>query len=228
MYFILTLILWTVVQAHEASVQFRGLNIRHMVQPYALYYLRSAFACHYGVPVAAVRIDSVSWFNETHIVQPEYNINEYVEPRPIPCPVLAATHWDDGGDPDSALKRILLVQEPVTISVQLDMPIGATRPYKLNLLPYLATAADESFADLLHAAPELFTDVGDLPTAPRLSLSRLLGKIDLKVTIMGVLLLHFGGAMCLVCIAHGSRKSKPKFAGLNGDVCVAFDAVVVL
>ncbi len=59
------------------SVQFRGLNIRHMVQPYALYYLRSAFACHYGIPAAAVHIDSVTWFNETHVVQPEYNINEY-------------------------------------------------------------------------------------------------------------------------------------------------------
>ncbi len=198
-----------------ATVSFRGLDGRYMVQPHALYFLRNAFACHYGVPVAAVSVEAVSWYNVTSTVKPEYGVNDYIAVQPIPCSVFAATHWDGSNEdqlPEDEylqLYRSLADQEPVTVSISMDMPIGWTRPYKLNLLPYLAAAVDEEFAPVLHSQPQLFTEVGSLPHTPRPTVLRLLGQLDLKVMILGILVLHFGGAMALVCVARSIKRTAP-------------------
>lgn len=207
--------------AKAATVSFRGLDGRYMVQPHALYLIRNAFACHYGVPVNAVQVDAVSWYNITSTVRPEYAINEYTPIQPMPCALFASTHWDGAGEdhlPEDEylrLYRSLADQEPVTVSVSLDMPIGWTRPYKLNLLPYLAAAVDEEFAPVLHSQPQLFTEIGPLPNTPRPTALRLLGLLDLKVMILGILVLHFGGAMALVCLARGIKRTAPAAAYLN-------------
>lgn len=200
--------------AKAATVSFRGLDGRYMVQPHALYFLRNAFACHYGVPVAAVQIEAVSWYNVTSTVKPDYGVNDYAPAQPIPCALFAATHWDGVAEdhlPEEeylGLYRALADQEPVTVSVSLDVPIGWTRPYKLNLLPYLAAAVDEEFAPVLHSQPQLFTEVGPLPKTSRPSALRLLGLLDLKVMILGIIVLHFGGAMGLICLAQARMKNR--------------------
>lgn len=204
------------------ALAFRGLDSRFMVQPHALYFLRNAFACHYGVPVGAVTVQAISWYNMTSTVRPEYGVNDYALAQPIPCSVFAATHWDDAGaeladEEYLQLYRALADQEPVKVSVSMNVPIGWARPYKLNLLPYLAAAVDEEFAPLLHSEPHLFTEVGALPRTPPTTALRLLGQIDLKVIILGIIALHFGGALCLICLA---KHRVPKAAAALTDIVI--------
>lgn len=185
-----------------------------MVQPYALYFLRNAFACHYGVPVNAIQIEAVSWYNLTSPVKSEYGVNDYAPIQPIPCSLFAATHWDRNAEDKLTeneylrLYRSLAEMEPVTVSVSLAIPIGWIRAYKLNLLPYLAASVDEQFAPVLHSQPHLFTEIGPLPHTSHPNESRLLSEIDLKVMILGILALHFGGALALICLAQIRLKKR--------------------
>jgi hypothetical protein len=205
------IVLGLLAAAQAISIEFRGLEERYVVQPESLYYVRRAYSCHFGIPVAAVHIGAASHFGQTSRV-PEY-INAYVAPRDIPCDILAATHWDRGAATRSAdhylrLYRLLAEEEPITLTVELLGPIGHVRPYELNMLPFLASAVDERYADILGSNPELFVEIGGLPVAQRPTLMRLLHGTDMYLVGAAVLVLHCVGGGCLLWMARRSHKRK--------------------
>ena len=225
MHTLIVLSLLVVTQA-AITIDFRGLEERYVVQPESLYYVRRAYSCHFGIPVAAVHIAAASHYGQASLV-PEY-INAYVAPRDIPCDILASTHWDHGSGSASVdhylrLYRLLSEEEPISLTVELLGPIGHVRPYELNMLPFLASAVDERYADILSSNPELFVEVGGLPTAQRPVLMRLLQGTDMYLIAAAVVVLHCIGGGCLFWMARRSHKRKFSDAYVSDDG--GFDAV---
>ena len=196
--------------AQAIRIDFRGLEERYVVQAESLYYVRRAYSCHFGIPVAAVHIARASHLGQTNEV-PEY-INAYVAPRDIPCDILASTHWDKSGSVSADhylnLYRLLADEEPITLTVELLGPIGLVRPYELNMLPFLASAVDERYADILTSNPELFVETSGLPVAQRPVLMRLLQGTDMYLVAAAVVVLHCIGGGCLFWMARRSHKRK--------------------
>ena len=197
--------------AQAIRIDFRGLEERYVVQAESLYYVRRAYSCHFGIPVAAIHIATASHMGQTSEV-PEY-INAYTAPRDIPCDILAGTHWDKSTthQPIShylTLYRLLSEEEPITLTVELLGPIGYVRPYELNMLPFLASAVDEQYADILTSNPELFVEIGALPSAQRPVLMRLLQGTDMYLVAAAVAALHCIGGFCLLWMARRSHKRK--------------------
>lgn len=212
-----TLIVLSLLAAAQAAItiDFRGLEERYVVQPESLYYVRRAYSCHFGIPVAAVHIAAASHYGQVSRV-PEY-INAYSAPRDIPCDILAATHWDRSAATKSIdhylqLYRLLAEEEPITLSIELLGPIGHIRPYELNMLPFLASSVDERYADILGSNPELFVEIGGLPAAQRPVLMRLLQGTDMYLVAAAVMAIHCVGGGCLLWMAR--RQSKRKFSDL--------------
>jgi hypothetical protein len=206
------------------NIDFRGLDERYMVQPESLYYVRRAYSCHLGIPVAAVHIATAARYGVTNRV-PEY-INAYEAPRDIPCDILAATHWDKpliNYQPINhylRLYRLLGEEEPITLTVELLGPVGHMRPYELNMLPFLASSVDENYADILTSNPELFVEIGALPTAQRPVLMRLLQGTDMYLVTAAVVVLHCIGGGCLLWMARRSHKRKFSDAYVGGPELV--------
>jgi hypothetical protein len=127
---------------------------------------------------------------------------------------LAATHWDKSAAHFQPINhylnlyRLLAEEEPITLTVELLGPIGHVRPYELNMLPFLASAVDEQYADILTSNPELFVEAGALPSAQRPVIMRLLQGTDMYLVGAAVAALHCIGGGCLLWMARRSHKRK--------------------
>lgn len=200
--------------AHIRHVDFKGLDGRFAVLPESLYYVRSAYACHYGIPVNTVAVESLTWYNMTSLVLDSYHINDWAPVRPLPCTVQAATHWSDGWPTVAPwhLVRSLVAEEPMTVTVRIDAPIGAVAPLPLNMLPFLAAAVDERYAELL-GSPDLFVDA----VAPgSMSFVRRLMVGDAWTLISVVVALHLIGMFGICCIRRETKRrySDPTIADM--------------
>lgn len=200
----LLMMMATVASAASRTIHFKGLNIRYALIPQSLYYIRSAYSCHYGIPVDAVTIESISWYNTTSIIPAEFHINDYQPSRPLSCSEQTATQWSSPKIKNRALRQQLEDEEPISIKVRIDTPIGIVPAYNLNLLPYLSTAVDEYYGDLL-GAPHLFVNV---EAAPIGHLLQQLEDLDAWTLLSIVVGLHLIGASGLLLVASRSRKAE--------------------
>lgn len=190
----------TCVDAATRTIHFKGLDMRYALLPQSLYYIRNAYACHYGIPLEVVAIESISWFNQT--AEPSYEINNWLPARIIPCDVMASTHWKGPAKAHHTLRRQLEAEEPVHVSVRIDSPVGVVPAYTLNMLPFLASAVDEYYGELL-GSPHLFVDA---ESAPLRHLLQQLEDIDMWTLLSVVVGLHLIGASGLLLLASRGRK----------------------
>jgi hypothetical protein len=121
---------------------------------------------------------------------------------------MAGTHWHSDGGSTMSQYKLLAEEEPLSLTVELLGPIGHSRPYELNMLPFLASAVDERYADILGSNPELFVEVGGLPVTQRPILMRLLQGTDMYLVAGAVVSFHCIGAICLLWMARQSHKRK--------------------
>jgi hypothetical protein len=197
-----------VASATSRTLHFKGLDMRYAVLPQSLYYIRNAYACHYGIPVEMVAIESISWYNQTSVIEPSYHINDWQPKHIIPCDIIAATQWKSPEKIHRALRRELEAEEPVHIGVRIDSPIGVVPAYTLNMLPFLAAAVDEYYGELL-GSPHIFMDA---ESAPISHLLQQLEDLELWTLLSVVVGLHLIGASGLLLIA--SRGGKRRLSDL--------------
>lgn len=186
------------------TIHFKGLDMRYALLPQSLYYIRSAYACHYGIPVESVAIESVSWYNQTSIIEQSYHINDWQPTNSVACEIMAATAWKSPGKIHKALRLQLEREEAFHIAVRIDSPIGVVPAYTLNMLPFLAAAVDEYYGDLL-GSPHLFVDA---ESAPLGHLLQHLEDLDMWTLLSVVVGLHLIGASGLLLVASRVRKRR--------------------
>ncbi len=136
------------VQAGHISMTFRGLDSNYTFTPFAISALRETIACRAGLNHSTVILDSITIRNRTYELDPNHEVNSNFRIMPYNCHFLNSIHWDVQ---PSRINRSLLkeLKEDVEVTFKFQFPGDAKKAYGANIMPFLASAVNEYYAEIL-------------------------------------------------------------------------------